>query len=520
MKRLRDLPYEVRPSPPKGKRACTTRANQQTGSKNVRHATKLQRPKEPVGKPWPIRDLRAFEVGGEVSWGPLLKDVLVERGWKLAAPCHSTNGDDSNHTFTYGVEDDGVTTVFMKEFEACLRGLKPEKAFGQHGVIEEGYRLRAVPLPKRALWMMSYASYRLPGPTNGIGRCFFREDFVRTLVEHGTNLSGENGNYRMCKFPGMETALFKTNFSEAFKEMHWYPRAYVLPKEKDLLLQEMKAGGESRSNYWIAKPRNDYAGSGISVWQGTSPELNKIVRESEGKPRSLVQRYLADPLLMGGYKFHMRIHLVITSLDPPEGFVQENGQCLFATKPYTLSKKTLGTCFDPPVHVTNMGLNATPENKDGFLKEKPVIGKGQQLRMAELEKHLSENHPAYNKQELWGQIIRIAAETVRYIAKAPSVRRHGRLMPDRHFEILGMDLMLDRNLKVYMCEVNGDPGLDYPDDEVLGSPNPDYNKEASACSETWHDLFSLMGLDAGKKHTKGSLKSWYKVDFSKADGRA
>ena len=51
-----------------------------------------------------------------------------------------------------------------------------------------------------------------------------------------------------------------------------------------------------------------------------------------------------------------------------QAFVQENGQCLFATKPYKLSNKNLGANFDPPVHVTNMGLNATAENKENFLK--------------------------------------------------------------------------------------------------------------------------------------------------------
>ena len=107
-------------------------------------------------------------------------------------------------------------------------------------------------------------------------------------------------------------------------------------------------------------------------------------------------RYLADPLLIGGYKFHFRIHLVITNLSPLEAFVQENGQCLFATKPYKLSKKTLGANFDPPVHVTNMGLNATAENKENFLKEKPVIGKGQQIRVRQLMAHL-QGCPKFNQ---------------------------------------------------------------------------------------------------------------------------
>merc|ERR1719313_2259140 len=85
----------------------------------------------------------------------------------------------------------------------------------------------------------------------------------------------------------------------------------------------------SLTSSWIAKPKNNYAGAGIVVYPGNSDELQELVKDSENHPKSLVQRYLADPLLIGGYKFHMRIHLCITSLDPLEGYVQENGQCLF-----------------------------------------------------------------------------------------------------------------------------------------------------------------------------------------------
>lgn len=85
------------------------------------------------------------------------------------------------------------------------------------------------------------------------------------------------------------------------------------------------------------------------------------------------------------------------------------------------------------------------------------------------------------------------------------------MLPDRHFEIFGMDLMLDKKMKVWMCEVNTDPGLGYPDKEVLGSPNPDYKKELTACAETLHDLFTLLGLDAGAEQTQGSLRHWFKL---------
>jgi tubulin polyglutamylase TTLL2 len=255
------------------------------------------------------------------------------------------------------------------------------------------------------------------------------------------------------------------------------------------------------------------------VWKGTDPELAKVIRESDNVPRSIVQHYIADPLLIGGYKFHMRIHLVITNVCPLQAYVQENGQCLFATKPYTLSNKTLGDTFDAPVHVTNMGLNAIPENKDNYFKKKPIIGRGQQIRMRQLVSYLADTRPTFRKRMLWQQILNIAADTTKYIAQG--VRRNGKTVHDRHFEIFGMDLMLDKDMKVWMCEVNTDPGLGYPDKEVLDSPNPDYQKEARACEDTFHDLFTLLGLDAGSEQAQalGSLSHWFQLDFSDCNQR-
>ncbi|CAE8702754.1 unnamed protein product [Polarella glacialis] len=465
-------------------------------------SVKLVRPSAPVGEKWPIHDLRSFDAPTEgmteINYGPLLKEVLKERGWKYSTrPCH-------------GTYDGWKSTFYIKEFEASLQGLEPAKAFGKSGAVEDGYHLQAIPLPKHALWMLGRLPFRVPGTANECARD--RDDFAELVVRHGDKLTGKPGNYRIAKFPGTETILFKTNFTKAFNDKPWYPATFILPNEQPALLKKIRSQGDSRSNYWIGKPKNDYGGTGICVWKGTDPELVKAVVGHQCGSRSIVQQYLADPLLIGGYKFHCRIHLVITNIEPLEAYVQENGQCLFATKPYTLSGKTLGSSFDPPAHVTNMGLNATPDNKVNFLKKKPIIGKGQQIRMRQLMSHLACTRPSFRKRMIWQQILHIAKETAIYIASG--VRKLGPVAKDRHFEIFGMDLMLDRDLKVWMCEVNTDPGLGYPDEDVLGSPNPDYKKELQACSETLHDMFALLGLDAGLPQSQGSLQSWYKVDFS------
>jgi hypothetical protein len=401
--------------------------------------------------------------------------------------------------------------VYLREFEACVRGKSPEELYGKRGSVQDGYKLKTIPQPKYALWLMNLTSFRVPG-TNG-GRSRPREDFAHVVRKYGHELVGEPGNHRIAGIPGLDTAVSKDRLSLALRDEPWYPMAYVLPMESKELLLRLKQ--TAADEYWIAKPRNECSGAGISVYHASDPELMTLVSESgKGTKRSVVQRYLAHPLLIGGHKFHMRIHLVITNTNPLQAFVWRGGQCLFATKPYTLSKDTLGANFDPPVHVTNQGLNATKKNKENYCRVKPVIGAGQQISMRELEKHLAGMYPNFDVKAFWKQIVHIAAKTVRCIGQASSVRQYGKLAPSRHFELMGLDLMVDKDLRIHMCEINGSPGVDYPDKMVLGSPNPDYQKETDFCNQTFHDMMTLLGLDSERKQTEGSLNNWYELDVA------
>jgi len=338
------------------------------------------------------------------------------------------------------------------------------------------------------------------------------EDFVRQFIANRDRLARSGGQFKFAALPGSDTALFKCNISEAFRRDDFYPKAYVLPREKDLLLKDIAS---SKKSYWIAKPNNDYGGSGISVWRHDDKDFMKLVKDSKNQKRSIVQRYLDDPMLLGPFKFHMRVHLVITSLSPLKAYVHEGGQVLCGTRPYTLSKKTLDRNFDKAVHLTNQCFNAKPENKDNYLRAKPVIGKGQQISIPELEEYLKKHREDYNKQDLWKQIVYIGKRVTQHLASWRSVRQwSGRMDTSQHFEIYGMDLMLDRSLKVWLCEANTTPGLSYPDRKILGAPNPDYSKEVTMCKQVFHDSMALLGLDAGKRQAKGTLAHWYEVDFS------
>ena len=53
-------------------------------------------------------------------------------------------------------------------------------------------------------------------------------------------------------------------------------------------------------SFWIGKPRNEYGGAGICVFKATDKALRRSVDAKCG--RSIVQQYLADPLLKLGMR--------------------------------------------------------------------------------------------------------------------------------------------------------------------------------------------------------------------------
>jgi hypothetical protein len=332
------------------------------------------------------------------------------------------------------------------------------------------------------------------------------EELVQVVVNHGASLSGKSGNYRLAKFPGTDSLLSDFHIADAFKNKPWFPDAFILPRDRAAALHEIRSKWDSRNNFWVtsSSPNNEEAG--VRVWHGSDPKLTRMVRESDWYPRSIVHQQIADPLLIGGFKFHMHLNLVITNVSPLEAFVHEHGRCVFATKPYTLSSRSLGECFDADAHTMKRDLTTKPEALDNYFKN----SNGQQIRMRQLAAYLTENHPAFKKHMMWRQILDIATEVASYLSHG--VLKQSHVARDRHFEVFGMDLMLDKNLKVWMCNVGTESNWGYPEKEIPVSCNPDFSEEVKAFGEIYHDLFTLLGVDADNYQTQGSLNHWLKIE--------
>ena len=103
------------------------------------------------------------------------------------------------------------------------------------------------------------------------------------------------------------------------------PLTYILPKEYVAFLETFSdlEDKEGKMNFWIMKPAASSRGRGISL-------VNDIAQVTYGEGM-VMQRYIKNPLLLNGYKFDLRIYVLVTSFNPLEVFIYKEGFGRFST---------------------------------------------------------------------------------------------------------------------------------------------------------------------------------------------
>lgn len=138
--------------------------------------------------------------------------------------------------------------------------------------------------------------------------------------------------------------------NQAFNIM---PLTFILPKEYVGFLETFSEleDIEGKMNYWIMKPAAKSRGRGIEV-------VNDISSVVYGEPM-IMQRYLKNPLLLNGYKFDLRIYVLVTSVNPIEIFLYKQGFGRFSTVPFNLDPNDKANKY---IHLTNVSINKYNKN--------------------------------------------------------------------------------------------------------------------------------------------------------------
>ena len=105
---------------------------------------------------------------------------------------------------------------------------------------------------------------------------------------------------------------------------------------------------------YIMKPSASSCGKGIKI-VGPKTQVNK-------KNGYVVSQYISNPHLIDGFKYDLRIYVLVTCFDPLKIFLFREGLVRFATQKYSNNPKNLDKRF---VHLTNYSVN---KKADDYVK--------------------------------------------------------------------------------------------------------------------------------------------------------
>jgi tubulin polyglutamylase TTLL4 len=82
----------------------------------------------------------------------------------------------------------------------------------------------------------------------------------------------------------------------------------------------------------------------------------------------LVSKYIANPHLIDGLKYDLRIYVLVTSYDPLKVYLFKEGLTRFATEKYSTNINSLKKRY---VHLTNYSVNK--RNVEGYVKNNDKV---------------------------------------------------------------------------------------------------------------------------------------------------
>ncbi|XP_039176949.1 tubulin polyglutamylase TTLL7 [Crotalus tigris] len=266
-------------------------------------------------------------------------------------------------------------------------------------------------------------------------------------------------NYqRINHFPGMGEICRKDflarNMTKMIKsqpqDYSFIPRTWIFPAEFTQFqnyVKELKR--KRRQKTFIVKPANGAMGHGIS-----------LVRNAEklhSQEHLIVQEYLDKPFLMEGYKFDLRVYILVTSCDPLKIFLYNDGLVRMGTEKYhPPNESNLSQLY---MHLTNYSVN---KHNEHFERDE-TEDKGSKRSIKWFTEFLQTNHLDVSK--FWNDISELVVKTL-IVAEPHVLHAYRMCRPGQSpgsdsvcFEVLGFDILLDKKLKPWLLEINRAPSF-------------------------------------------------------------
>ncbi|KAL0992434.1 hypothetical protein UPYG_G00093260 [Umbra pygmaea] len=225
------------------------------------------------------------------------------------------------------------------------------------------------------------------------------------------------------------------------REYNIFPRTWCLPADYNDFQAYNRV---KRHRTYICKPGTGSQGRGIYL---------SMFKDIPHEEQMVCQVYISKPLLIDGFKFDLRMYVLVTSCDPFSIFLYEEGLARFCTTHYSYPTQTnLENIY---MHLTNYTINKRSKN---FIRDENT---GSKRKLSALTCLLKAR--GCDTERLWADM---EAVVIKALVSAQSMLSHSyhSCFP-RHstsgacFEILGFDILIDHQLKPWLIEVNHSPSF-------------------------------------------------------------
>ncbi|KAJ2946079.1 hypothetical protein O0L34_g4998 [Tuta absoluta] len=229
-----------------------------------------------------------------------------------------------------------------------------------------------------------------------------------------------------------------------YEHLDFIPLTFSLPSDYKLFVDHYRRSPQST---WIIKPCSKSRGAGIfllnklSKFKKWSRVVQKNLHKTLCKDNYVVSRYISNPLLIGGKKFDLRIYVLVTSFRPLKAYMFREGFCRFCTIKYDASISNLDNLF---VHLTNVSVQKHGEEYNAI--------HGGKMGLNNFRLYLEGTRGLAVTDKLFDDINWLIVHSLKAVAPVMSSDRHC-------FECYGYDIIIDKELKPWLIEVNASPSM-------------------------------------------------------------
>ena len=253
-------------------------------------------------------------------------------------------------------------------------------------------------------------------------------------------------------YAGWMIFLNKGSLAHVLDEWHkahpdqprFWPESFALPGDEAKLANfRMTAKGQP---IFAVKPENLYGGQGITLTRNPPTTLDQP---------AVIQRYIDNPYLLNGRKFHARVYVMVSGTDPLRAYVYREGIARLAPEPYSTDEAALAR---PAIHVTNTALHLNhPDLK--IDKDPGKENLGNIWTMGAAYRQMAAD--GIDAPAVWQRVADLARRFVTIaidagIFKNQAAQHTRYAFPPRAF---GLDVLIDTNGQPWLIEYQRNPAL-------------------------------------------------------------